>query len=160
MLPDTIITLYKGSETNHQSVAFIRLKTYTIFPKGCYFILLFLRNYLIAYILANILPAALWYELQHDLSHRKTNTIGFPGSVLLKMSISNVEDITEVKFFIIHRNQNFYLFSKSNNWESERRKLEIKKAFCLRVFIYQCKNLPSVDDFNLIDPYVKVILSL
>ncbi len=31
-----------------------------------------------------------------------------------------------------------------------------KKAFCLRVYVYQCRGLPSIDENGLIDPYVKV----
>lgn len=42
------------------------------------------------------------------------------------------------------------------DWESERKKLENKKPYCLRVYLYQAKNLPSVDDNGMIDPYVKV----
>ena len=54
----------------------------------------------------------------------------------------------------------FYLYvcmhSQANDWEPERKKIEMKKPFCLRVFIYQCKDLPAVDDNYLIDPYIKV----
>ena len=47
---------------------------------------------------------------------------------------------------------------KVNDWEPERKKIEMKKPFCLRVFVYQCKDLPAVDDNYLIDPYVKVCI--
>lgn len=87
----------------------------------------------------NYKPAAAWFELKHDVSHKSTNTAGYPGSVLLKLSLTNMADLTDL-----------------DDWEPERRKIELKKPFCLRVFIYQCKDLPSVDDHYLIDPYVKV----
>ena len=42
------------------------------------------------------LAAAQWFELKHDVSHKSTNTIGYPGSVLLKLSLANMQDIVEV----------------------------------------------------------------
>ena len=47
---------------------------------------------------------------------------------------------------------------QASDWEPERKKIEMKKPFCLRVFIYQCKDLPAVDDNYLIDPYIKVCM--
>ena len=40
--------------------------------------------------------AAQWFELKHDVSHKSTNTIGYPGSVLLKLSLANMQDIVDV----------------------------------------------------------------
>ena len=34
--------------------------------------------------------------------------------------------------------------------------MELKKPFCLRVYVYQCRGLPAIDGNGLIDPYVKV----
>jgi len=41
--------------------------------------------------------AAQWFELKHDVSHKSTNTIGYPGSVLLKLSLANVQDVVDVR---------------------------------------------------------------
>ena len=45
---------------------------------------------------------------------------------------------------------------ESEDWESDRKKMELKKPYCLRVYVYQCRNLPAIDNNGLIDPYVKV----
>ena len=120
LLPDTFITLYKGSEDSHTPVAFCRLKTVSILPSG-------------------LASPPNWYELQHDQSHKSTATSGYPGSVLMKISLMNMNDIFEPV-----------------DWEPERKKMLTKTPSCLRVFIYQCRGLPSVDDNGLIDPYVKI----
>jgi hypothetical protein len=80
-----------------------------------------------------------WYELKHDLSHRSTPTATYPGQVLLKLCLASIEDE-----------------AASADWETYRRRLEITKAYHLRVYIYQCKSLPSVNENGLIDPYIKV----
>lgn len=82
---------------------------------------------------------AKWYELRHDISHRSTNIHGYPGSVLLKLMLASIEDETA-----------------QQDWETYRRRLEIRKPFHLRVYVYQCRNLPAVDDNAMLDPYIKV----
>ena len=74
MLPDTFITVYCGTEATHFPVAFHRLKTLTFMPGG----------------LSN---APEWYQLQHDMSHKSKPPATFPGCVLLKMALINVQDI-------------------------------------------------------------------
>eukprot|EP00596_Hydrurales_sp_CCMP1899_P004949 CAMPEP_0119051930 /NCGR_PEP_ID=MMETSP1177-20130426/73383_1 /TAXON_ID=2985 /ORGANISM="Ochromonas sp, Strain CCMP1899" /LENGTH=1845 /DNA_ID=CAMNT_0007031303 /DNA_START=346 /DNA_END=5881 /DNA_ORIENTATION=+ len=121
MMPDTFITLYKGTEDSYQSVAFHRVKTHTIMKGG----------------LHECKPT--WYELHHDQSHRSNKTLGYPGSVLLKTALVNVQDLEEPE-----------------DWESDRKKIEMKKPYYLRCYIYQCKGLPAINDNGLIDPYIKV----
>lgn len=123
-LPETFITLYRGSESSYQSVAYIRLSTLKIVSKKTE-------------------PDAQWLELQHDQSHKSNPLIqGYPGSVLLRLAIVNLEDVT-----------------KPMEWESERIKMNIKEPYLLRVFVYQCRGLPPINDNGLIDPYVKVRFS-
>jgi len=43
----------------------------------------------------------------------------------------------------------------TGDWELDRKKMKVKKDYCLRVSVYQCRALPSVNDNSLIDPYVK-----
>ena len=42
------------------------------------------------------------------------------------------------------------------DWEGERKKVEVKKPHCLRAYIYRCRNLPAVDNSGLLDPQVHV----
>eukprot|EP01038_Epipyxis_sp_PR26KG_P011587 gene11587-15520_t len=137
MLPDTFLTVYRGtSETSNQSVAFKRLKTVDLLPKQ------YLDNDESNKKGPPSQPTnstAQWYELEHDLSHRNVPSIGYPGAVLLKLFLCNIEDVED-----------------TIDWEPERRKLEIKEPYCLKVHIYQCKDLPSVHDHTIIDPYVKI----
>jgi hypothetical protein len=128
LLPDTIITVYKGSESASTSVAYHRFHTADILPKA-----------------DAEPPSAKWYVLKHDLSHRSVSTIGFPGSALLAMSLVNKEDVVQDDDG-----------NELVNWEPERRRMEIRQAYCMRVSIYQCRNLPAVNDVSVIDPYVKV----
>lgn len=123
MLPDIILTVYKGSAEKHVPVAYCRLKSLTILQNG-------------------LNSEATWYEMKHDLSYKSTQTNGYPGCVLLKMSFMNAMDLEEPV-----------------DWEPERKKMLTKSPFCLRVFLYQCRNLPPVDDGGLIDAYVKVRFS-
>lgn len=122
-LPDTFITVYKGNELYHQSISFTRLKSLDLLPNA--------KD-------VGDKPAR-WYELKHDLSHRSTPTATYPGNVLMKICLANIED--EVA---------------NADWETYRRRLEITKPYHLRVYVYQCKSLPSVNENGLIDPYVKV----
>lgn len=123
-LPDTFITLYRGSETSYQSVAFARLQTLHIVSKGTD-------------------VSAQWYELQHDQSHKSNPLIqGYPGSVLLRLAVVNLEDV-----------------GKPMEWDSERVKMNVKEPYNLRVYVFQCRNLPAINDNGLIDPYVKVRFS-
>jgi hypothetical protein len=119
-LPDMFITLLKGNEYKNTPIAFHRLKSLAIMPGG-------LKN------------APKWYELKHDMSHKRQPPGYYPGSVLLKMALMNMQDIDD-----------------RSDWESERKRMMVKKPFGLRAFIYQVKNLPSVDDNGLMDPYVKI----
>jgi hypothetical protein len=119
-LPDAFVTVYKGTPSKHTSVAFLRIKTIELLAQGTK-------------------SEPRWYDLKHDQSHKRTSTVGFPGSVLLKLSLVNMQDIGLV-----------------SDWEAERKKLQIKKPYCLRVMIYQCRTLPAVTDNALIDPYAKV----
>ena len=81
-----------------------------------------------------------WYDLQHDLSHKSSMAkMSYPGSILCKLSLANMDDATA-----------------DQEWEKDRRKLEIVKPYALRVYVYQCKSLPSVDENGLIDPYIKI----
>ena len=50
----------------------------------------------------------------------------------------------------------FQDLEEPEDWESDRIKMELKKPFCLRVYVYQCRGLPAIDGNGLIDPYVKV----
>ena len=119
-LPETIITVYRGSESSNTPVAFARIKTLSILQTG-------------------LLSPPIWYELQHDLSYRNSNAAGYPGCVLMKVALSNVHDV-----------------HGAVDWEPERKKIVLKKAYALRVYVYQCRGLPAIDDNGLIDPYVKV----
>ncbi len=56
-LPDTIITVYKGTETSYTSVAYKRLNTIELLHK-------------------NLKSEATWYELTHDQSHKSVSTLG------------------------------------------------------------------------------------
>lgn len=85
------LIVYKGSDTSHHSVAFARLKTSDFLPKE------------------GVRAETRWIDLDHDMSHRSTPQIGFPGSVLLKMALVNSEDVEELE-----------------SWEGDRRKLEVK----------------------------------
>lgn len=84
---------------------------------------------------------ARWYELQHDLSHRSASSVQdcYPGSVLMKICLTSIED--EVA---------------NADWETYRRRLEITKPYHLRVYVYQCRHLPTVRENGLLDPYVKL----
>lgn len=82
---------------------------------------------------------ARWYELRHDLSHRSTPIATYPGNVLMKLCLASIEDE-----------------AANADWETYRRRMEITRSYHLRVFIYQCKSLPSVNENGLLDPYVKV----
>ena len=68
----------------------------------------------------------------------KTN----PGAVLLKLGFGLSEDALDPDF----------------SWPEEEllRKAKDRVPFCLRVFIYQAKELPASDQTSLLDPYVKV----
>jgi hypothetical protein len=119
-MPDTIITVYRGSPSSYTSVAFVRLNTVELLAKQA-------------------ASDALWYELKHDQSHKSNSTLGYPGAALLKMALINTEEAANFP-----------------DWENERKKLDNRKAYALRVFVYQGRNLPAVDDNGMIDPYVKV----
>lgn len=56
-VPDTIITVYKGSETSYTSVAYKRLNTIELLHK-------------------QTKSDATWHELSHDQSHKSVSTIG------------------------------------------------------------------------------------
>ena len=56
-LPDTILTVYKGSPTSHTSVAFKRFNTVELLPK-------FLKS------------ESVWHELTLDQSHKSVSTLG------------------------------------------------------------------------------------
>jgi hypothetical protein len=68
------------------------------------------------------------YELHHDQSHRSNRTLGYPGSVLLKTALVNMQDLEEPE-----------------DWESDRKKIEMKKPYCLRCYIYQVFFYFSID---------------
>lgn len=120
-LPDTFITVYAGSEKLNTSVAFTRFKTLEILPDGK-------RD-----------PQARWFELKHDLSHKSRPSQDYPGTVLLKLLLINIEDNTD-----------------KISWEPDRRKLDVKQPYCLKAHVYQCRGLPPVNENGLIDPSVKV----
>lgn len=49
-----------------------------------------------------------------------------------------------------------YVAQEQVDWEVERKKMFIKTAYSLRIYVYQLRYLPAIDDNGLIDPYVKV----
>ena len=79
-----------------------------------------------------------WYELCHDTSKNNKPT-GYPGTILLRIALAPSDDVTTLA-----------------DWDAERKKLQVKKTYYLRVMVYQCRDLPAIDDNGLIDPYCKV----
>lgn len=74
MLPDIFITLLRGTESSSQPEAFVRIKPLKIMPQG----------------LAN--PTE-WYQLKHDMSHKSTPPSSYPGSILIKIALVNMQDL-------------------------------------------------------------------
>ena len=65
-----------------------------------------------------------------------------PGAVLLQLGLGLSEDAVDPDFA----------------WDEAPllKKAETLKPFCLRVYVYQARNLPASDENGLLDPYVKV----
>ena len=118
-LPDTFITIYKGSPSNFTSVAYLRIRTVELLANGTK-------------------SEPQWYDLEHDQSHRNTPTVGYPGSVLLRISLVNMMDIGMI-----------------GDWETDRKRMEVVQPYALWCHIYQARNLPSINNNGLIDPYIK-----
>ena len=118
-LPDTFITIYKGSPSSFTSVAYLRIPTIELLANGTK-------------------SEPQWYNLEHDQSHRSTPTVGFPGSVLLRISLVNMMDIGLI-----------------GDWETDRKRMELVHPYALWCHIYQARNLPSINNNALIDPYIK-----
>jgi hypothetical protein len=118
-LPDTFITVYKGAPSSYTSVAFLRIPTIELLASGTK-------------------STPIWYDLKHDQSHKSTPTVGFPGSVLLRISLVNTQDIGMI-----------------GEWDTDRKRMSSKKPYALWCNVYQARGLPSVNKNGLIDPYVK-----
>jgi len=65
-----------------------------------------------------------------------------PGAILLKLGFGLSEDAMDPAF----------------SWPEVElmKKVEERTPFCLRVYIYQAKDLPASDENGLLDPYIKV----
>ena len=81
-----------------------------------------------------------WFELNHDTSYNfKGDPHGYPGSVLMRIVFANSDDVTTLQ-----------------DWDSLRKKLTVKKAYIVKIHIYQIRGLPSIDENGLMDPYCRV----
>ena len=67
-----------------------------------------------------------------------------PGAVLLQLGLGLSEDAVDPDL--------------NMNWQEAPllKKAETLKPYCLRVYVYQARNLPASDENGLLDPYVKV----
>jgi len=87
-----------------------------------------------------------WYQLQPDKARTQrdggASLAANSGAVLLQLGFGLAADALDVKF--------------AWNDAALLSKVTEKKPYCLRVYVYQARNLPASDASGLLDPYVKV----
>jgi hypothetical protein len=120
-LPDIFIYLLK--EDDH-AVSFTRVKAYDLESKK---------------VLGSNEPMK-WYNLREDESIDDLTDDDFPGSVLLEIGFSPIEEKRQI----------------TNLLRMKLLKAITVNSFQVRVHVYQCRNIPSADSNGLCDPYIRV----
>ena len=99
-----------------------------------------------------------------SLSHIFLFSSHLPPCMLFYLSVFTLNSELSIifPFFLFFLFIYLFLFFRTQDlegpedWESDRKKMVLKKPYCLRVYVYQCRGLPAIDGNGLIDPYVKV----
>lgn len=161
LLPDVVLTLYKGSESSSQIVAYRRLSALELLQNSLGSSESQNKNvawwvldadpshtghlYLTSSSSRNASSSIATSALVHHPSRSSPSSSGFfPGEVLLRLSLAPS------------------LFSGTNSsssdddWEADRKKLSVQKPYLVRIYIFQCRSLPTIAENDLLDPYIKV----